>query len=74
MQRHRVIHRLHALEVETGHVLGMVEDRGQLPREPLELLGTQLEPGQSRDVSHISGRDPFRHDDGAYWGRYPPRR
>ena len=45
--------RRHALEVEFGHLPDRLEDRAQLPAEPLDLLVRQRQPRELRDVQHL---------------------
>ena len=49
--------RRHVGEVELGDLPDRVEDRAELPRQPLDLVVRQVEPGQPGDVEHILALD-----------------
>jgi len=44
----------HALEVELGDPLDVLEHLGELGGHPLDLQLGQLEPGETGDVEHLS--------------------
>ena len=61
LQGVRVRGRRHVVEVERLDVGGVVEHRGELPGEGLELVVGQLEPGQAGDVRDLVGGDAASH-------------
>ena len=62
-------HGLDIVEIERLDVGGMVQDVAELAREAFELVGGELETGESGDVGHLVGGDPLGHEASRYWPR-----
>ncbi len=71
-ERHRMGHRLDAVEVERLDVGRVIEDRRELIGVVLELVVGQVEPREARHMRDLLGGDALRHGASCYGTQDPP--